>query len=231
MKTIGLLGGMSWESTQIYYRELNQQIGSLKGGLHSAEMVLYNVDFQPIEELMLQGEWGAIATILTDHASKIERAGADFLVIATNTMHKLAPEIATAIDIPLLHIADAVGHELSHKGIKSVGLLGTAFTMEEDFYRDRLIKQFGINTLIPAAADRKLINQVIFDELCHGQFLQSSKQDYLAIIDKLAAEGAEAIILGCTEIGLLVSQSDTKVPLVDATFSHINQIVKKALDR
>lgn len=230
MKTIGLLGGMSWESTQVYYRELNQQINSSKGGLHSAQMVLFNVDFAPIEQLMQQGNWAAIAKILITHSLQIQAAGADFLVIATNTMHKLAPEITERINIPLLHIADAVGQELAQKNYIKVGLLGTAFTMEEDFYKDRLLTQFGIETIIPESPDRHAVNQIIFEELCHGQFRTESKQTYLNVIEKLADQGAEAIILGCTEIGLLLQQSDSAVPLLDATFSHIRQITAKALE-
>ncbi len=230
MKTIGLLGGMSWESTRIYYRELNQQISQQLGGLHSAQMVMINVDFAPIEQLMQANQWSEIGHLLTKHCLTIQDAGADFMVIATNTMHKLAPQIETAMDIPLLHIADVVGAELSKHGFGKVGLLGTAFTMEEAFYKNRLAENYGIQTLVPEAMDRERVDQVIFSELCHGTLRDPSKQDYLTIINKLTAAGAEAIILGCTEIGLLVKQDDTDVPLLDATHCHINAAVAAALN-
>ncbi len=230
MKTIGLLGGMSWESTRIYYRELNQQINQNLGGLHSAQMVLFNVDFAPIEALMQAGEWDEIGRQLADHCKSIQSAGADFLVIATNTMHKLAPQIEAALDIPLLHIADVVGKELKNQEIKQVGLLGTAFTMEEDFYKDRLAQGYGIQTWVPNAAARHEVDRVVFEELCHGIINEQSKQIYLDTINQLTTAGAQAIILGCTEIGLLIKQSDTHVPLIDATHSHIKAAVKTALE-
>ena len=229
MKTIGLLGGMSWESSQIYYRELNQQINQQLGGLHSAQIVMINVDFAPIEQLMLQGDWPAISDILVKHCLQLQIAGADFIVIATNTMHKIAPAIEQAIDIPLLHIADAVGQAAVAQQIEIVGLLGTVFTMEQGFYKTRLKTQQGIETLIPNDEDRVVVNQIIFDELCQGQFTASSKQQYLRVIDNLAAQGAEAVILGCTEIGLLVQQKDTSVTLLDATHEHIKLAVHHAL--
>jgi aspartate racemase len=229
MKTIGLLGGMSWESSQIYYRGLNQQINQQLGGLHSAQIVMINVDFAPIEQLMAQGDWSAISDLLVKHCLQLQSAGADFIVIATNTMHKVAPVIEAAIDVPLLHIADAVAQAALTQQIKTVGLLGTVFTMEQDFYKARLKGQHGIKTIIPNAEDREVVNQVIFDELCQGQFTTQSKQKYLAVIEKLAAQGAQAVILGCTEIGLLVQQQDTTVTLLDATDAHIRLAVHHAL--
>ncbi|TDR23887.1 aspartate/glutamate racemase family protein [Marinicella litoralis] len=228
MKTIGLLGGMSWESTQVYYRQLNQLINQQLGGLHSAELVLVNVDFEPIEKLMVQGEWAQIADILIKHCLQIQAAGADFLLIATNTMHQLCQPIEQALDIPLLHIADAVGQDISLQNKQKVGLLGTEFTMEQAFYHERLSTQFGIETITPNQVDRTTINQIIFKELCQGIFSESAKQCYLAIIDKLAAQGAEAVVLACTEIGLLINQTDSKVPLIDATESHIRKAVQLA---
>lgn len=230
MKTIGLLGGMSWESTQIYYRELNHRINQQLGGLHSAKMVLLNVDFDPIERLMIQGDWDEITNILLQHCKQIQAAGADFLLIATNTMHKISHQIEQAINIPLIHIADAVGHAVITQNKAKVGLLGTKFTMEQPFYKERLFKQFGIETIIPKQTDRQTVNQVIFDELCLGNFNEQAKQSYLTIIEQMAAQGAEAVVLACTEIGLLVNQADTAVPLIDATLCHIKNAIKYATD-
>ena len=230
MKTIGLLAGMSWESSQTYYRELNQQINQLLGGLHSAKIIMINVDFAPIEAWMKEGNWDAIAQSLIADCLKIQHAGADFLMIATNTIHKLAPQIEAAIHIPLLHIADAVAHELGIQNKSKVGLLGTGFTMEQDFYKGRLYHQFGIKTITPNEADRKTVNRIIFEELCHGQFNVPAKQQYLDIIKKMAEQGAEAVILACTEIGLLINQADTEIPLIDATYCHIKQAVVMATE-
>lgn len=229
MKTIGLLGGMSWESTQVYYRELNRQINQRLGGLHSAQMLMYNVDFAPLEALMVNNQWQQIAQQLTQYALQIQHAGADFLAIATNTMHKVAPQIIAAIDIPLLHIADTVGQQLKQQKMTTVGLLGTAFTMEQAFYKDYLLKHHNIQVVIPGTTARDDINRIIFSELCQGKFTQHSKQTYLQVIDQLAQKGAQGIILGCTEIGLLVNQQDTHVPLVDATECHIQAIVNQSL--
>ena len=230
MQTIGLLGGMSWESTRIYYRELNQRINQQLGGLHSAQMVMINVDFAPIEQLMQQGQWSTIGDLLTAHCTKLEQAGADFLVIATNTMHKLAPQIESQLSIPLLHIADVVGRSLQAQGVTTVGLLGTGFTMAEDFYKNRLQENFAIDTLVPNQQDRDLVDRVVFTELCHGVIKPESKQAYLKIMDQLAAQGAQAIILGCTEICLLVQPTDTEIPLLDATEAHIQAAVDQALN-
>ncbi len=229
MKTIGLLGGMSWESSQVYYRELNQRINQALGGLHSAQMVMINVDFAPIEQLMLAGDWVAVSNILIKHCLQLQGAGADFIVIATNTMHKLAPAIEAAIQVPLLHIADAVGQSKVIKPLKTVGLLGTAFTMEAEFYTTRLNTKYGLDTLIPDDGQRLMVNQIIFDELCKGQFNTSSKQQYLKVINDMAQQGAQAIVLACTEIGLLVQQDDTDVTLIDATEEHIKMAVHQAL--
>ncbi|QTN41108.1 aspartate/glutamate racemase family protein [Marinobacter salsuginis] len=228
MKTIGLLGGMSWESTQTYYRLLNEGVKTRLGGLHSAKIVLYSVDFADIEALQHKGEWGATARILSDAALSLEKAGADFLVIGTNTMHKVAPEIEQLLRIPLLHIADATAKVLARDGISRVGLLGTRFTMEQAFYRERL-ENAGIDVVIPDEPQRHLIHRVIYEELCLGQIVADSRRAYLEVVDSLAERGAEAVILGCTEIGLLIRQADTPVPLYDTTGIHAAQAVELAL--
>ncbi len=228
MKTIGLLGGMSWESSQSYYRLLNEGIKRRLGGLHSARVILYSVDFAEIEALQHQGDWESTANILAEAARSTEAAGADFLMIGTNTMHKVAPEIAEAINIPLLHIADATAEALQNDGVNRVGLLGTRFTMEQAFYRSRL-EQAGIEVLVPNEAERNDIHRIIYEELCRGQVLPGSRDNYLATIDSLAHRGAQAVILGCTEIGLLVRPSDTSVPLYDTTEIHADAAVRLAL--
>tara|TARA_B100000749_G_C18358577_1_gene436475 strand:- start:266 stop:964 length:699 start_codon:yes stop_codon:yes gene_type:complete len=228
MKTIGLLGGMSWESTQTYYRLLNEGVKTRLGGLHSAKIVLYSVDFADIEALQHKGDWGATARILSDAALSLEKAGADFLVIGTNTMHKVAPEIEQVLRIPLLHIADATAKVLARDGISRVGLLGTRFTMEQAFYRESL-ENAGIDVVIPDEPQRHLIHRVIYEELCLGQIVDDSRRAYLEVVDSLAERGAEAVILGCTEIGLLIRQADTPVPLYDTTGIHAAQAVELAL--
>lgn len=228
MKTIGLLGGMSWESSQSYYRLLNEGIKSRLGGLHSARVILYSVDFAEIEALQHQGDWESTANILAEAARSTEAAGADFLMIGTNTMHRVAPEIAEAINIPLLHIADATAQALQNDGVNRVGLLGTRFTMEQAFYRSRL-EQAGIEVLVPNEAQRNDIHRIIYEELCQGQVLSDSRDNYLATVDSLAHQGAQAVILGCTEIGLLVRPSDTSVPLYDTTEIHADAAVRLAL--
>ena len=230
MKTIGLLGGMSWESTVSYYRLINEGVKRSRGGLHSAKIVLYSVDFATVEELQRKGDWDALADQLSDAARKLQAAGADFLLICTNTMHKVAPQIETAVTIPLLHIADATAALLAEKGLDKVALLGTAYTMEQDFYKQRLKEKYGISVLIPSDSDRKRVHTVIFDELCMGQATPSAKEDYLRIISDLAKNGAQAIILGCTEIGLLVQQTDTPIQLFDTTLIHAQRAVRVALD-
>ena len=230
MRTIGLLGGMSWESTQTYYRLINEAVRDRLGGLHSAQCVLYSVDFEPIEQLQSAGAWEAAGAILADAARRVESAGADFLVLCTNTMHKVAPLIEAAIEIPLLHLADATGAAVKSAGFQTVGLLGTRFTMGEDFYRGRLAERHGLEVLIPSEPERELIDRVIFDELCLGQCLDGSRRQYLEIIDRLTRHGAEAVILGCTEISLLVKPTDTSVPLLDTTAIHAKKAVEWALD-
>lgn len=228
MKTIGLLGGMSWESTQTYYRMINEGIKARLGGLHSARLLLFSVDFAEIEALQHQGDWPATAEILSRAASSLERAGADFLMIGTNTMHKVAPEIEQAIQIPLLHIADATAEVLRNDGINCVGLLGTRFTMEQAFYRERLEKA-GIEVLTPDERQRETVHRVIYEELCRGSIQANSRNAYLDIVTSLSARGAQAVILGCTEIGLLINQRDTEVPLYDTTAIHAMRAVEQAL--
>ena len=205
MKTIGLLGGMSWESTVGYYRAINEGVKNTLGGLHSAKIAMYSVDFEPIEKLQHEGDWEGTARILSEAAKGVQSAGADFLLICTNTMHKVAPQIERAIKIPVLHIADATAEVLVHKGIKTVGLLGTAFTMEQDFYKGRLSEKYGVNVLVPNKEDRQIVHKIIYQELCIGKIDADSKSEYLRIIDLLVNQGAEAVILGCTEIGMLVN--------------------------
>ncbi len=229
MKTIGLLGGMSWESTIGYYRAINRGIKNSLGGLHSAKIAMYSVDFEPIEKLQHKGDWEGTARILSQAAQNIQSAGAEFLLICTNTMHKVAPQVEKAIDIPLLHIADATAEELLRKGIKTVGLLGTGFTMEQDFYKGRLCEKYGLNVKIPNEKDRKIVHNIIYRELCLGKIQADSKVEYLRIIDMLANQGAQAVILGCTEIGMLVNQKDTSVTLLDTTTIHAKKAVEYAI--
>ena len=228
MKTIGLLGGMSWESTLGYYRIINEGVKRVLGGLHSARIAMYSVDFEPIEKLQHAGDWESTARILSEAAQNIESAGADFLLICTNTMHKVAPEIEKSIQIPLLHIADATAETLVQEGIKAVGLLGTAFTMEQDFYKGRLSDKYGLEVLVPNEEDRRIIHEVIYNELCLGKIQTDSKAEYLRIIKSLANQGAEAVILGCTEISMLVNQADTNVRLLDTTTIHAEKAVEYA---
>ena len=230
MRVFGVLGGMSWESTQGYYRALNEGVKAALGGFHSAKIVMVSVDFAEIEALQQQGDWHAAGELLASAAQSVERAGADCLLIATNTMHKVAPAIEQAVTIPLLHIADATAEQLTADGITRVGLLGTRFTMEQDFYIGRLEKQFGIEVVVPDQSERDTIHRVIFDELCQGRIKDVSRQRYLAIIDSLHAHGAQAVILGCTEIAMLVGQRDTKVPLYDTTALHAQRAVAWALN-
>ncbi len=229
MKTIGLLGGMSWESTVGYYRAINAGVKNRLGGLHSAKIAMYSVDFEPIEKLQHAGDWKGTARILCEAARSVESAGADFLLICTNTMHKVAPEIEKSIKIPLLHIADATAEVLVNEGIKTVGLLGTAFTMEQDFYKGRLNENYGLNVLVPENEDRQVVHNIIYQELCLGKTESNSKTEYLRIIDSLANRGAEVVILGCTEIGMLVNQDDTKVRLLDTTAIHAEKAVEYAI--
>ncbi|MFO7751012.1 MAG: aspartate/glutamate racemase family protein [Desulfobacteraceae bacterium] len=229
MKTIGLLGGMSWESTAGYYRMINEGVKQALGGLHSAKIVLYSVDFDPVEKLMGRGDWQGVAEDLSEAAVNIQAAGADFLLICTNTMHHVAPEIQDSIEIPLLHIADATAGALIRSGIKKTGLLGTAFTMEQDFYKGRMNRDHGLDVLVPEKADRAFIHHTIFQELCLGIAKSGTREAYLRIIDYLAEQGAEAVILGCTEIGMLIGQKDTSVKLFDTTAIHAKKAVQYAL--
>jgi aspartate racemase len=229
MKTVGLLGGMSWESTADYYRAINEGVKKRLGGLHSAQIAMYSVDFAQIEHMQHEGDWEGTAKILSDAAQKVESAGADFLLICTNTMHKVSPQIEEAIDIPLLHIADATAEVLVGEGIKTVGLLGTAFTMEQDFYKGRLKQRYGLNVLTPNQEDILIVHDVIYQELCQGDVRKESKDEYLRIIESLSNQGADAVILGCTEIGMLVNQSDTNIRLFDTTEIHAESAVKYAI--
>ncbi|SEL49472.1 aspartate/glutamate racemase family protein [Halomonas daqiaonensis] len=228
MQTIGLIGGMSWESTQTYYRLINQQVRERLGGLHSARLVLYSVDFAEIEALQHRGDWDATAEILGSAAQALEAAGADFLVLCTNTMHKVAPQIESTVAIPLLHIADATASLLLDDDVTRVGLLGTRFTMEQAFYRERLEAR-GIEVLVPGDAQREVIHDVIYRELCQGVITPESKAAYLGVVDTLAQRGAQGVILGCTEIGLLIQAGDTDVSLYDTSAIHAEQAVHRAL--
>jgi aspartate racemase len=229
MKTIGLLGGMSWESTVSYYKALNEGVKASLGGLHSAQICMYSVDFSEIETLQRQGEWEQAATILGSAAKSVEAGGADFLLICTNTMHKVAEEIGDQISIPILHIADATAEKLKADNIACAGLLGTAFTMEQDFYKGRLADKHGIEVLVPDAEQRALVHAVIYEELCQGKILDSSRQKYLEVIASLHERGAQAIVLGCTEIAMLVQQEHTSVPLYDTTEIHASAAVRRAI--
>ncbi len=228
MKTIGLLGGMSWESTLSYYKIINEETKIKLGKLHSAKIAMVSVDFEPIEVLQHKGDWDSTAQILAKEAKNIQNAGADFLLICTNTMHKVAPQIEEQIDIPILHIADATGEILVKDKIKKVGLLGTAFTMQQDFYKNRLAKKFNLEVQVPDEEDIQIVHKIIYEELCLGKIEESSKNKYLKIIKKLVEDGCEAVILACTEIGLLVEQKDTSVPLYDTTLIHAQAAVERA---
>jgi aspartate racemase len=230
MKTIGLLGGMSWESTLTYYTLINQGIRDQLGGLHSAKLVLYSVEFAEIEKLQNAGQWEEAGRLLASAAQKVEGAGAEALLICTNTMHKVAPQVEAAIDIPLLHIADATGRIIAGKGMKKVGLLGTRFTMEEDFYKGRLTEKFGIEVIIPSPEKRDLVHRVIYDELCCGKIKEASKDAYVEVVSNLGRQGAEAVILGCTEISLLIKEQDASLPLLDTTAIHAREAVRFALE-
>ncbi|OLO10133.1 aspartate/glutamate racemase [Chromohalobacter japonicus] len=229
MRTIGLLGGMSWESTESYYRALNEGVKQALGGFHSAKIAMVSVDFAEIETLQRDGRWDAAGEALAAAARQIEHAGADFLLIATNTMHKVAPQVEAAIDIPLLHIADATAESLVADGITRVGLLGTRFTMEQDFYKQRLSERYGIDVVVPDDTQRECVHRVIFEELCLGRIEPASREAFLAVIDALHARGAQAVILGCTEIAMLIKATDTQVPLYDTTALHAQAAVKRAL--
>lgn len=229
MRVIGLLGGMSWESTLSYYKHINQEVSKRLGGFHSAKINMISVDFAELEEKMSDGNWSACAETLISAAQKIEGAGGECLLICTNTMHKVAPQVEKAISIPLLHIADAAGEALVEKGVSAIGLLGTRFTMEEDFYRLRLAEKHGLQIYIPAPEKRKIIDRIIFTELCRGKVTDNSRQEYLKIMKGLEKQGAEAILLGCTEIAMLVGKEHTDIPLFDTTAIHAAMAVQFSL--
>ena len=222
MKTIGLIGGMSWESTVTYYKIINETVKEKLGGLHSAKCILYSVDFQEIEECQANGNWEKSGEILGEAANNLEQAGADFIVICTNTMHKVINQIKGKISIPILHIAEMTAEKILEKGLKNIALLGTKYTMEQDFYKSKLIEK-EINVIIPDKNDIEIINKVIYDELCLGIINSNSKKKFLEIVDKLRSKGAEGIILGCTEIGLLIKNEDTDVPLFDTAVIHAEE--------
>ena len=222
LKTIGLIGGMSWESTVTYYKIINETVKEKLGRLHSAKCILYSVDFQEIEECQASGNWEKSGEILGEAAYNLEKAGADFIVICTNTMHKVVNQIKEKISIPILHIAEMTAEKILEKGLKNIALLGTKYTMEQDFYKSKLIEK-GINVIIPDKNDIEIINEVIYDELCLGTINSDSKKKFLEIVDKLRSKGAEGIILGCTEIGLLIKNEDTDIPLFDTAIIHAEQ--------
>lgn len=219
MKTIGMIGGMSWESTVTYYKIINEVVKEELRGLHSAKILLYSVDFEEIERYQSDGEWDRAGEVLAEAAKKLENAGADYIVICTNTMHKVVPQIEARIGIPVIHIAEATADTLLKSGINRVALLGTKYTMTQDFYKEKLVGA-GIEVLIPGEEEIEEINEVIFKELCRGIISEASKQKYLAVIDKLAAAGAQGVILGCTEIGMLIREADTALPVFDTTQIH-----------
>ncbi len=229
MKTIGLIGGMSWESSLEYYRIINETIKGRLGGLHSAKSLMYSVDFAEIEALQHQDRWDEAAQAMVAAARRLERGGADLIVLCTNTMHKSADQIEANVQIPLLHIADATAHKIQEAGLRRIGLLGTRFTMEHDFYKGRLVDRFGLDVMIPEPADRQVVHEIIYDELCLGMIKPESRQEYVRIIQNLVRTGAEGIILGCTEIELLVHAADSPVLLFPTTRIHAEAAVEYAL--
>ncbi|MEH7119422.1 aspartate/glutamate racemase family protein [Neobacillus vireti] len=230
MKTIGLIGGMSWESSAEYYRIINEEVKNRLGALHSAKCLLYSVDFEEIERYQAEGEWEKAGKHLGDVAISLEKGGADFIVICTNTMHKVIEYVEEKIDIPILHIAEATANQIKKSNISTVGLLGTKYTMEQEFYKSR-IESNGIRVLIPNPSEREIINKVIYEELCLGNIQQSSRDYYKKVIKNLIDDGAEGIILGCTEIGLLVKSEDSEAPLFDTTFIHAIESINMALNK
>jgi aspartate racemase len=231
MKTIGLLGGMSWESTVPYYQAINRTIAQELGGLHSAKVLLYSVDFAEVEELQHAGRWDEAGAMLADAAARLEGAGADLLVICTNTMHKVAPAIEAKVRIPLLHIADPTSQAIRAAGQTKVGLLGTRFTMEQDFYKARLVQQHGLEVIVPGAESREAVHRIIYDELCQGIIREESREIYKRIAQELLDAGAQCVILGCTEIGLLLKDGDVPAPLFDTTALHARAAALAALGR
>ncbi len=231
MKIIGLIGGMSWESSLEYYRIINEEVKGRLGGLHSAKILMMSVDFHEIEEQQRAGDWQAAAQRLADAAQALERGGADFFLICTNTMHKVAPEVGAAVGIPLVHIADAVGEEIAGQGLKRVGLLGTRFTMEEDFLKGHLCEKFGVEVIVPEADARRVVHEVIYNELCLGTVNPDSRRSYIEIIASLGQNGAQGVILGCTEIPLLIQPRDVPLPLFDTTAIHAKKAVALSLKK
>ena len=229
MKVIGLIGGMSWESTVPYYQIINNTVKEKMGGLHSAKIIMYSVDFAEIEEYQVNGEWDKSAKVLSEIAVKLENAGADFIVICTNTMHKVAPQIQKAITVPIVHIADATALEMQKSNIEKVALLGTKYTMLQDFYKER-IESNGIEIIIPEAEDIETVNSIIYDELCLGEIKETSRAKYIKIIEKLKAKGAQAVILGCTEIGMLIKEKDSPLPVFDTTEIHAYIAAMQAME-
>ncbi|ENL8513836.1 aspartate/glutamate racemase family protein [Providencia rettgeri] len=229
MKTIGLIGGMSWESTLLYYQQLNEGIKQHLGGLHSAKIILYSVDFAEIEHYQANGQWDLAAQCLAEAGNRLKLAGADFLVLCTNTMHKVATAIEMETNLPLLHIADATGERIVQYGLKKIGLLGTSFTMEQPFYKDRLTNKFNLDVLTPNLNDRKIIHEIIYNELCLGKINQASKKEYQRVMSSLVQQGAEGIIFGCTEITLLVNEKDTTAKVFDTTAIHAQKAMEIAL--
>lgn len=229
MKTIGLLGGMSWESSAVYYRIVNEGVRGRLGGLHSARCLLWSFDFAEIEALQHADDWDGAAAAMVDAARRLERGGADFLVICTNTMHRLAPSVEAAVGLPLLHIADPTAERIRAAGLRRVGLLATAFTMEGEFYKGRLAGRHGLDVLVPESHDRAVVHRIIYEELVQGRVVPASRDAYRAVIARLVARGAEAVILGCTEIMLLVGPADSPVPLFDTTTLHAEAAVELAL--
>ncbi|BFM12352.1 aspartate/glutamate racemase family protein [Simiduia litorea] len=229
MKTIGLIGGMSWESTSHYYSAINREVNRRMGAFHSAKIVMVSVDFAEVEHLQRANNWQAAGNLLAHAALQLQAAGADCIVICTNTMHKVAPQIECAVNIPLLHIADATGRALVAKGMDHVALLGTAFTMAQDFYKQRLADNFPLKVTVPNASEQEIIHNIIYQELCKGIIADTSRSAYLTIMNRLQADGAQAIILGCTEIGLLVTREHTQIPLFDTTLIHSMAAVDFAL--
>ncbi len=229
MKTIGLIGGMSWESTATYYQIINEEIKEYLGGLHSAKMLLYSVDFAKIEEYQEKGEWDKSAVVLSDIAIKLEKAGADFIIICANTMHKVAPQIQNQIKIPIIHIADVTAKAIKEQNIDKVALLGTKYTMTEDFYIQKLIDN-GLEVIVPSTKDIEVVNDIVYNDLCLGKINTSAKEKYITIIKKLQKQGAKGIILGCTEIGLLISQEDIVLPVFDTAKIHAKAAAKIAVE-
>jgi len=229
VRTIGLIGGMSWESTLHYYRLINEEVRRRLGALHSAQLLLYSVDFQPIERMQAEARWDDAGTALADAAAALERGGADFVILCTNTMHKVAAAIESRVRIPLVHIADPTGAAIRARGLTRIGLLGTRFTMEQPFYRDRLAERFGLDVITPGETDRRRVHDVIYDELCQGRVEDRARDDYRRIAEALVADGAQGLVFGCTEIMMLLSPADVSVPAFDTTALHAVAAVDHAL--